>query len=131
MAKNPLPMLTLFLGSMSIVLYQCRTQAAAQLNHLNAVAERQLGNDYAITYNTSHDLALCQEGSGKGHIGKKYKFMVVRLHDGKILYKGTYKLGYVKWLDNESLEIYRGERTATDEPAQSAKEIVKINLKDK
>src|SRR4051812_36343027 len=119
MAKNPLPMLTLFLGSVSIVLYQCRTQAAVRLNHLNAVAERQLGSDYAITYNTSHDLALCQEGPGGDHVGKKYKFMVVRLHDDKILYKGTYKLGYVKWRDNESLEIYNGDRTGTDKPAES------------
>jgi hypothetical protein len=130
MAKNPsLPVLTLLLGIVSIMLCGCSFRSAAQRNDLNSVAESYLGKNYKVDYNTSQTLALCQQTPAGDHAGRKYKYIVIRSSDNHVVLSETYRAGYVKWLDDHSLEVYSATDVSSDS-GPSDKKILKVNPTD-
>jgi hypothetical protein len=130
MAKNPsLPVLTLLLGIVSIMLYGCSARSAVQRKDLNSVAESYLGKNYKVEYNASQTLALCQQIPAGDHVGRKYKYIVIRSTDNHVVRSETFRSGYVKWLDDHSLEVYSANETSSDS-GPTDKKILKVNPTD-
>lgn len=117
---------TLLLSFVLTSFTSCNATNASGRNELTSIAESELDRDYLITFNTSETFALCIEKPQDDHAGKKYKYVVVDLTHHTILNKGVYQYGYVKWADNESLEIYSLKNFASDK-AKSDKVIVTVN----
>ena len=51
--------------------------------------------------------------------------MVVRISDNAIVHKGIFSLGYVKWLNNDSIEVFSGSKAAKEE--SGTKKIINVN----
>ncbi|HEY0653821.1 MAG TPA: hypothetical protein VGD65_11870 [Chryseosolibacter sp.] len=109
--------------ALSLSLQGCAQATQSSRETLDAIARRKLGEKYAITYNASKDYALCQQtSSGQDHALRRFKFIVVSVSENTIINEGSFKDGYVKWIDNKSIEVSSG---GTDEKRQTR--IVNVN----
>ena len=92
---------------------------------LRKLANEAVGSENTIEFNNSKTFALCREKPGASHARKQYHFVVIRLEDITILHKGTFSMGYVKWLDNDSIEVFSGSPSLKDE--DSSQKIIHVN----
>lgn len=86
---------------------------------------RTLGAENIIELNGSKTFALCQQKREADHFRRKFRYMVVRISDNAIVHKGIFSLGYVKWLNNDSIEVFSGSKAAKEE--SGTKKIINVN----
>jgi hypothetical protein len=110
-----------------VTLISCRgsKNGTDQDTTLKKIASEAVGPENNIEFNNSETFALCQENAGASHARKQYRFVVVRLKDLAIVRKGTFAMGYVKWLDNDSIEVYSGSPALKE--AGSSKKIIHVD----
>jgi hypothetical protein len=107
-AKSIRLLLTVLIFLVSMALGGCRAaeknKQEPQLSPENQ-AKSRLGVKYTVDYNVSKTYALYQQQRENDHSGRKFKYIVVRLKDNKITHEGSFSMGYVKWLDDKSIEV--------------------------
>jgi hypothetical protein len=64
-----------------------------------------LGSAYSVNYNETKKFALYQQSRVNDHVNRSFKYVVVRLSDNKILNQGSFRKGYVKWIDATKIEV--------------------------
>jgi len=117
--------LTFVILVLSIALSGCRTtRERAHYDDVQAIADGKLGRENIIELNSTETLALCQQKPGADHARKQYRFIVIRLKDNTVVHEGRYSMGYVKWLDDDSIEVL-SRSSPSDE--DSAKQIIHVN----
>jgi hypothetical protein len=120
--------LTLCALSVFIVLLNCK---AAQKNDqkpsvaFENLVKSKVGAKYKVDYNVSKTYALCQQERAEDHIRRNIKYIVVRLSDNKVINEGFYSMGYVKWFDNNSIEVLSSSIQGTERAGE--KKIIKLN----
>jgi hypothetical protein len=114
---HALSRLTILLLSVSIALVSCCAshRNPAQDPALQALAERTLGKETIVDLNAAKTFALYQQKPGADHARRRYRYAVIRLEDNKIVQEGSFSMGYVKWLDDESIEVLSESRTTAAE----------------
>lgn len=119
--------LTAILFLVFITLSGCRSTALNddQVLELESLAKRKLGKDYMIEYNDSKKFALCQQNPLADNFRKKYRYFVIRISDKTILYEGTFSMGYVKWSNKLSIEVFSISKTGEEE--SSTKKTIHVN----
>ena len=101
-----------------IVLLSCSPASTSQYSghrDLQAIAEEKLGKNFSAEYNAEKTYILCKENRQGDQANRLFKFIVIKIADHSIVHEGTYKMGYVKWLDNDSLEVATSNDPARDD----------------
>lgn len=113
LSRYPLALTTLFV---LIFLSGCKSvsQPSENKNNLEALVQQELGQHYTITKNTLNTLALCQQKRTGDHLLQKLNYIVVRIADNRIVDRGSYQNGHVKWIDDKSIEVLNGTRPGTE-----------------
>jgi hypothetical protein len=122
-------MLTILLVSVSITCDCCRAankDQQAKGSPLEDLIKRRIGNDFVMDFNVSKTHALCYQKRSDDHAQRTMQFIVVRLSDNKEVADGTFKMGYVKWNDNETIEVL----TIPQVNAEGVKKEIKISPND-
>jgi hypothetical protein len=119
--KYPLKYICLAL----MTLLSCKA-AESQSNDdtLQAEIKSKLGNEVIIENSVNGTFALYKQAPG-GHAGRVYKYLVVRIADKKIVTEGNYKLGYVKWKDDSTLEVMTAQNNNSS--AEPIKKFINLN----
>lgn len=118
-------LITIFLLAAALISCRSVKSGADQSATLETLANEAVGPENTIEYNRSDTFALVQEKAGSSHAGKQYRFAVVRLKDLVVVRKGTFALGHVKWLDDDSIEVLSGSTSLKEE--DSSKKIIHVN----
>lgn len=110
-----------------VILVSCHSSknGADQDIRLKKIANEAVGSENNIEFNKSETFALCQEKAGAIHARKQYRFVVVRLKDMVIVHKGAFSMGYVKWIGNDSIEVYSGSPGLKE--GGSSKKIIRVD----
>jgi hypothetical protein len=110
----------------SIALTSCRgsQKNRGQKPELQALADKILGPENVIEYNEARTFALCQQKPQADHARRQYRYVVVRLENNTIVQQGVFSMGYVKWVDNRSIEVFSGSVSPTGEG--SSKKIIQL-----
>lgn len=89
----------------------------------------QLGEDVTTAYNASKSYALLQQIQDPKNIGsKKIHFIVMRVRDSVVVHEGSYMHGYVKWVDDNSLEkLSLPGKVKQDQDMSVYKKIIRID----
>jgi hypothetical protein len=87
------------------VLVACGSATRASQKDLDGLAQSRLGSHYTITYNASKAYAICEQTPSGDHINRKFKFIVVETSSNTIVKEGSFRNGYVKWIDEHSIEV--------------------------
>ena len=118
---------TIVLFLVSITLWSCRSieKNTDQPKELVSLVKRTLGAENVIEINGIKTHALCQQKREADHLRRKIRYMVVRIADNAIVHEGIFSMGYVKWLNNESVEVYSGSNAGKEE--NSTKKIINVN----
>lgn len=82
----------------------CASRGATKQS-LEAKIKSKLGTGYTVSYNEPKTYALYQQSRVNDHANRSFKYLVVNLSDSKIISEGSFRNGYVKWIDNNSIEI--------------------------
>jgi hypothetical protein len=75
---------------------------------LQTVIKNKLGNEILVESSVNGTFQLYKQAPG-GHAARLYKYVVVRAADQSIVKEGTFKMGYVKWKDDSTLEVVTTE----------------------
>jgi hypothetical protein len=100
--------LTILLVLVSITCECCRAANSNQSTNnssLENLVNARIGKDYAVEFNAKRTHALCYQKRSDDHAQRTIQFIVVRLEDNKEVADGTFKMGYVKWKDNATVEV--------------------------
>lgn len=119
---------TLFMPGVLIALSGCKAPQKNQESKaaFETVAKEKLGAKYAVSYNTLKTHVLCQQMREGDHSQRSFKYIVIKLSDNKIMYEGTFRMGYVRWLNDQSIEVLSTSVSKEDEKT-SGKRIININ----
>jgi hypothetical protein len=91
---------------MAVSVSGCSSSTRPSHGTLDTLVKSKLGSRYTIQHNESKQYALCQQKtSDTDHAYRSFKFIVVKLSDNTIAAEGSFKNGYVKWIDGESIEV--------------------------
>lgn len=89
----------------SIAIIACSSSSKTSQADLDDLVKNRLGSHYTISYNHSKSYALCQQSSGGDHMNRSFKYLVVKISDRSVTNEGSFKNGYVKWVDDKSIEV--------------------------
>jgi len=119
--------LTISLLLVSITLSGCGAskQSNNQNADLQAFVDNVLGKENIIEFNETKSFALCQQKPGIDHARRHYRYIVVRVKDNTAVDEGVFSMGYVKWLDDSSIEVFSG-LSSPGEP-NGTKKIIHVN----
>jgi hypothetical protein len=92
-----------FLFSISVL--ACCSSSKTAHTDLDAFVKNRLGNHYTISYNNSNSYALCQQSRTDDHANRSFKYLVLKVSDRSVINEGLFKNGYVKWVDDKSIEV--------------------------
>ena len=95
----------------------CKSQSVQNNNSIESpevVAKRELGNDFRTDLNESKTYALCQQTIANDHANSIVKFVVIQVSDNTIVKRGSFQSGYLKWINNESIEIASADKFSPD-----------------
>ncbi|MCK6618401.1 MAG: hypothetical protein L6Q51_12240 [Cyclobacteriaceae bacterium] len=82
-----------------------------------------------LVYNDSKDIALCIAENAEPATGRK-DYLVVETASRKILTRGSFLPGYIKWLNNNELEVFDSPGIVRDsEPENSYKKIISVRTR--
>lgn len=104
-------MIVLLIGATSCRAPQPRV---SQEDDLETLALQVVGKDHSIELNQSGTYALLHEKPSSDHMARKYTYAVVRVSDHMVLRRGVFRMGYVKWKDETSIEVYSGSPSDQD-----------------
>ena len=113
--------LTLILICISLT-SACKTQSTVATN-LEQTASNELGPDYTIDYNTSKSFALCKQRRVNDHVNSIFNYCVINTRENKVVHKGSYQQGSVRWIDNDNIEVTTTNKFSTE----PTKNIISIN----
>lgn len=99
--------------SLNLLLLSCKANYN-QENKIKEIAEKELGNDYSIAFNDNKAYVLCQQNRINDHANREIKYIVVNVSSKEIVNKGSFQSGYVKWLNNESIEVATSDKFSPD-----------------
>jgi hypothetical protein len=118
---------SIFLFLISTALTHCGSSKArdAQNPDLQTVADEVLGSQNQIEFNADSTFALCQQRADTDHVRRQYRFIVVRVKDKTIVRNGMFSMGYVKWIDATSIEVYSGSLSSSG--GAGMKKIIDVN----
>jgi hypothetical protein len=88
--------------------FACGSSSKASQAELDSLVTSRLGAHYTISYNQANTYALCQQSPSADHMNRSYKFIVVKVIDRTVVNEGSFKNGYVKWIDDRSVEVASG-----------------------
>jgi hypothetical protein len=94
-------------------------------NNFESIIKTKLGPAFTIDFNESKSYALGTQQRQGDHIRRNFKYIVVRLSDNKILQEGSYTMGSVKWIDNNSIEIV-SEASTHGRDIDSNKKVINV-----
>ena len=94
-------MITFAVGLASCSHQTLDTHGAGTNSTIEEIAQAELGKDFSIEYNGSGSYALCHQKETSG----VNKYILVLLADKKITHRGQFRPGYIKWIDNNSIEV--------------------------
>lgn len=112
----------------SIALLSCGVSAKNRNDHdsiPSTLAKTRLGSDYTSELNSSKTYVLFQQQRSADHALRKIKYMVVRLDDNTVLMEGIFQGGFVRWHDDESVEVLNTRSTGLE----GEKKIINVNRK--
>lgn len=117
--------------SMLIMLTTCKSSATKKEISGTSVQQqikKELGDDVLTDYNTSKSYALIQQIQIPEKIGSSIRFVVIRLSDTVVVHKGTYTRGYVKWIDDNTLEkLSLPGKVKADQDVDALRKMIKID----
>jgi hypothetical protein len=119
-------MLTILLVLVSITCDCCRAANNDQQTRnspLEDLITARIGNDFVVDFNMRKTHALCYQKHNEDHAQRTMQYIVVRLSDNKEVANGTFKMGYVKWKDNETIEVL----TTPQVSAEGVRKEIKIS----
>lgn len=108
----------------------CRAAEKSSLDTaaFKSAVKAKLGEPYEVSYNKSQTYALCQQARSGDHIQRRFNYIIVRLADNKVIKEGSFRMGYVKWLDEDSIEVSSSNASAAkDNEKATKKEIIDIH----
>ncbi|MDH4090960.1 MAG: hypothetical protein OEV74_10545 [Cyclobacteriaceae bacterium] len=84
----------------------CGSSNFAQAPHssIKQQIQSQVGENFVTKYNASGSYALITPKQAPENIETNMHFLVLRLADSAVVKDGSYLRGYVKWVDDETLE---------------------------
>lgn len=88
--------------------------------------KRKLGAQYAVSYNTAKTHALCQQMRSGDHSQRSFRYLVIELSNNKVMREGSFRMGYVRWVNDQSIEVSNSSVGRKNEKANN-KEIININ----
>jgi hypothetical protein len=83
----------------------CSSSSKTSQPELESLLKTRLGTHYTISYNTSNSYALCRQSRTDDHANRSFKYLVVKISDRTVTHEGSFKNGYVKWVDDKSIEV--------------------------
>ena len=88
------------------LLVSCTSQTTlsrrpATQSSIEEIAQAALGSKYIVEYNASKSYALCQQKE----TFDLNKYILIKVMDRKATLQGQFRPGYIKWVDNDTLEI--------------------------
>ena len=83
---------------------QCRT-TKTEGDTLEKTVKSKLGKEFSEEYNQSRTFILYKQEENPEKIGEPLKYLVVRVSDTTIVQEGYFTRGYVKWIDNKTIEV--------------------------
>ena len=92
---------------------------------LHSIVQPYVGNAYQTDYNVTKQYALCQEKRQGDAAARKFKYVIVRLSDFKIIHQGTFQMGHVRWINDDAIEVQTNPDGAVSE--SSEKKIINVN----
>jgi hypothetical protein len=93
-----------FLLLLPIFVFGCAPTKGTQLSNEDQV-KSILGSTYTVSFNDSKKFALYQQARVNDHVNRSFKYVVLRISDNKIVKQGSFRNGYVKWINDTSIEI--------------------------
>jgi hypothetical protein len=88
--------------------------------------KKQLGTQYVVSYNTTKTHALCQQTRSEDHSQRNFRYIVIKLSNNKVIHEGLFRMGYVRWVNDQSIEVLNSSVSRKDEKAND-KKIININ----
>jgi hypothetical protein len=122
--KQVMHSLTLLLCAVSMTYEGCH-RPVARVRDISSIVNELLGENNDITYNKPKTFALCQQERSGDHAARRFKYIVVRMADMEIVHEGSFRLGYVKWVTDDSIEVLDTGHTSSDEPVE--KKVIKLD----
>lgn len=119
--------ITLLISTVFMLSSGCQAERHQAKTKIISIADHNLGKSNMIEYNSSKTFALCIQTTTDSHVARKYKFIVIKVSDGTIVYRGSFSLGYVKWLNDNSLEILNSDDVLSGDMSKEAIRIIKID----
>jgi hypothetical protein len=83
----------------------CSSAAQTAQADLSSIVKAKLGSHYTSHNNQSNSYALYQQSPNGDHMNRAFKFIVVNISEKKVVREGSFKNGYVKWVDDKSIEV--------------------------
>jgi len=118
--------------SLLIMLANCKTSGAKKQISEGSIQKQiqlRLGDDVITEYNPSKSYALLRQLQDPKKIGtKSIHFMVIRLGDSVVVHEDSYLYGYVKWVDDSTLEkLSLPGKVKPDKDVSAYKKLIRID----
>jgi hypothetical protein len=109
-----------------LVLTMCKAADSNQTqeNAVDKIVKERLGLETTFENSANGTYRLYKQ-TGGGHAARSYKYLVVRLSDQTVVSEGQYRMGYVKWKDDATLELVTSNGPADREPE---KKFINLNI---
>jgi hypothetical protein len=110
--------------TLMVLLFNCKAaDSQSKDKTLQTELKSKLGSDVVVENSVNGTFALYKQAPG-GHAARVYKYAVVRVADKSIVSEGTFKMGYVKWEDDTTLELVTNE--SNDRSAEPTKKFINL-----
>jgi hypothetical protein len=116
--------------AVTFFLVQCQPKNLSRPTTSSKTTEAlsRLGNGYRTSFNSSHTYVILTEKEDVATIGKNIYFVVMWIADSVVVYEGSYHRGYVKWVDEKSIEKMNAPgKVQYDDDLSAYKEIIQID----
>jgi hypothetical protein len=112
----------MILTAFALSLMACKTRSVRSTS-IEQIAGKELGNDFTIDFNESKTFAMCKQTRTTDHINSVFNYCIVSTREKKIVHRGSYQQGSVRWLDNDKIEVITTEKFSTE----SIRKTIQIN----
>ncbi|QOI98584.1 MAG: hypothetical protein HRU69_14330 [Flammeovirgaceae bacterium] len=122
----PLPLIVL-IGSFAL-LQSCQPTKPIKQSSFENFIQTQLPGS-VLVYNESKDIALCIAENAEPATGRK-DYLVVEAASRKIITRGSFLPGYIKWLNDNELEVVDSPGIIKDtEPENIHRKIISVQTR--
>ena len=98
--------------------FACKNRPMSSVS-VHQLAEEELGKDFTTELNSSKTHALCRQMRTGDHLNSIFKYCVISVSESKIVYKGIYQQGHVKWVNNDTIEVATADKFSTELKTQT------------